>query len=159
MPRMEFHKPIRLVKEVYSVPFQPCSITIGTNSRQPIFRNHEFANAAATVVREYATKHSVKFYAFCFMPDHIHLLTEATLSKSIIDIVKEMKGIWTKCAWQHGMNGLIFQKSFFDHFLRKDEDILTVVHYILNNPVRAGLVERWEAYPHLGSTVYDVGEL
>ena len=156
---MEFHKNIRLTKEVYAVPFQPCSITISVLARQPIFVSAEFTQACIKILKEYVEKHGIQCHVFCFMPDHIHLLTEATKAKSIIAIVQELKGLWTKMAWQHELQGVIFQKSFFDHFLRKDEDIVTVVKYILNNPVRAGLVGTWQEYPFLGSIVYDLNQL
>lgn len=93
------------------------------------------------------------------MPDHVHMLLEGGSSMSIIEVVGEMKGLLTKLGWQHSLQGSIFQKSFFDHFLRADEDIMTVVYYILNNPVRAGLVEHWWEYPYIGSTVYSLGDL
>lgn len=156
---MPFHTRIRLSKEIYTIPYQPCSITIGTAHRQSCFTNDPFTTACIQCLRSYSTKHRIKFYAFCFMPDHIHLLSEATRVKSLITIIQELKGLWTKIGWEHGFQGTVFQKSFFDHFLRKDEDVRTVVHYILNNPVRAGLVKRWEEYPYLGSTVYTREEL
>ncbi|MDO8505839.1 MAG: transposase [bacterium] len=156
---MEFHKNIRLSKGVYEVPFQLCSITISTVARQPIFSKTEFTKGCIEILKEYAQKYDIKCHVFCFMPDHIHLLAEATPTKSLIVIVQELKGLWTRAAWQYRFHGAVFQKSFFDHFLRKDEDIMTVVKYILNNPVRAKIVERWQEYQFLGSTVYNLNEL
>jgi hypothetical protein len=43
--------------------------------------------------------------------------------------------------------------------LRDDEMTLVVAKYILENPVRAGLVERVEEYPFVGSMVYTVREI
>ena len=156
---MEFHKNIRLSKEVYAIPYQPCSITISTANRQPIFAKAEFTESCIEILKEYSLKHAMRCHVFCFMPDHIHLLVEATPTKSLIAIAQELKGLWTKVTWQHGFNGVIFQKSFFDHFLRKDEDIVMVVKYILNNPVRAGLVVKWQEYAFLGSTIYNLKQL
>ena len=51
--------------------------------------------------------------------------------------------------------GVIWQKDYFDHILRKDEVLEKHVKYILGNPVRAGLTKDWKAYPFKGSTVYD----
>ena len=62
----------------------------------------------------------------------------------------------TRIAWAHAISGAIWQRSFFDHFLRTDEDILTVCRYIWNNAVRAGIVQQWNEYPYNGSTVYDL---
>ena len=156
---MPFHKPIRLEKAIYSSLRQPCSLTIGACHRQPIFTNRDFTLSCVDILKHYTTRHGLKCYAFCFMPDHIHLLAEASKDKSFIDIVRELKGLWTKKSWEFGFRGVIFQKSFFDHFLRKDENIETVARYIFNNPVRAGLAEYWHEYPYLGSMVYTKEQL
>jgi hypothetical protein len=43
--------------------------------------------------------------------------------------------------------------------LRGDEATLGVARYILENPVRAGLVARVEDYPFAGSMVYPIAEI
>jgi hypothetical protein len=48
----------------------------------------------------------------------------------------------------------LWQPSFFDRTLRSDESICEVIRYIVQNPIRAGLVERAEDYPYWGSSVY-----
>ena len=44
-----------------------------------------------------------------------------------------------------------WQKDFYDHVMRKHEDIVTQVKYVLDNPVRKGFVSTWEEYPFKGS--------
>jgi len=44
-----------------------------------------------------------------------------------------------------------WQKDFFDHVIRRHEDIATQVKYILDNPLRKGLVSSWQEYPYKGS--------
>jgi len=90
------------------------------------------------------------------MPDHVHLLISASERESIIEFVGEIKSLSTKMAWQHGYSGTIWQRSFYDHFLRKDEDCKMVANYIVHNPVRAGIVEHWQNYPFSGSLVYEL---
>jgi hypothetical protein len=45
----------------------------------------------------------------------------------------------------------LWQKSYHDHILRKEEAVADVVRYILENPVRAGLVDSIGEYPHAWS--------
>jgi len=90
------------------------------------------------------------------MPDHVHLLISASDKKGIVEFVRETKSLSTKMAWQHDYNGTIWQRSFYDHFLRKDEDCRIVANYIIRNPVRAGIVEHWKDYPFCGSLVYEL---
>ncbi len=47
-----------------------------------------------------------------------------------------------------GCNGPIWQKSYFDRAIRKDEDLRTIARYIIANPLRAGLVAHIGEYPH-----------
>ena len=54
------------------------------------------------------------------------------------------------------MKGKFWQTSFYDHFLRKEEDVRDVVMYVLHNPVRKGLVSEWREYPYSGSLVYEL---
>ncbi len=90
------------------------------------------------------------------MPDHIHLLISPSPQVSLVDFVRAFKGRSTRLAWQYGYPGKIWQRSFYDHFLRKEEDVHRVVDYILNNPVRQGIVDDWQEYPFSGSLVYNL---
>lgn len=47
-----------------------------------------------------------------------------------------------------GGSGPIWQTGFYDHALRRDEDVREVARYVVANPVRAGLAARVGAYPH-----------
>ena len=48
----------------------------------------------------------------------------------------------------------LWQQSFYDHALRKAEDVLDVAAYIFENPVRAGIVDDPADYPWSGSLVW-----
>ena len=49
----------------------------------------------------------------------------------------------------------LWQPSFYDHVLRKDEDLLETVKYIFNNPVRKKIVLHYKDYPLSGSFELD----
>ena len=49
------------------------------------------------------------------------------------------------------MPDYFWQKDFYDHVIKKEESIAKQVRYILNNPVRKGLVDLWDKYPYSGS--------
>ncbi|MEB2355563.1 MAG: hypothetical protein OZ915_10335, partial [Ignavibacteriales bacterium] len=51
-----------------------------------------------------------------------------------------------------------WQKDYYDHILRSEENLEIHLKYILNNPVRAGMVNYWKKYPYIGSTVYNLYE-
>ncbi|MGH9387032.1 MAG: transposase, partial [Vicinamibacterales bacterium] len=53
----------------------------------------------------------------------------------------------------------LWQGGYYDHVLRDSESFLGAARYIVMNPVRAGLVQRSEDYPLLGSTEYSLAEI
>jgi REP element-mobilizing transposase RayT len=79
---------------------------------------------------------------------------------SIIEYVRLVKGRSIAEARRRGLIARSFwQRSFFDHFLRREETIASVVRYIFMNPVRATLVDRWDQWHWSGSLVYPMETL
>ena len=92
------------------------------------------------------------------MPEHCHLLLQGESDNSnILDAVKAFK---QKSSYFFSSNNFEFgwQKDFYDHIIRNDEDINQQIIYILYNPVRKELVTEWKDYPFKGSMVYDLEE-
>lgn len=89
-------------------------------------------------------------YAYCFMPDHVHLLVQGGSDSFLPDFVHdfkeavgyEFKGLTGRMSWQ---------RSYHDRILRTYEDLLGVARYIAWNPVRGRLVEEARDWPWLGS--------
>jgi putative transposase len=90
------------------------------------------------------------------MPDHVHLLLGLGQSTNLVSIV----GAWkSKCFLLRRRRGNLrrfWQRSFYDHALRRDEDLLVVARYVLANPIRAGLVENATDYPLSGSFEFQI---
>ena len=84
---------------------------------------------------------------YCFMPDHQHLIITGTCSDS--DIWKAIVSYKQKTGFWMSMNktGIRWQKDFYDLVIRRHGDVAVQVRYILDNPVRKGLVSSWQDYP------------
>jgi len=41
-------------------------------------------------------------------------------------------------------SGTFWQHESYDHVVRGDKELIRIAEYVLNNPVKAGLCERWE---------------
>ena len=76
------------------------------------------------------------------MPDHVHMLVTFGPDASMKKVIRN----WKRYAANHV--GIHWQRDFFDHRLRDDESYEEKAAYILNNPVRAGLVNRFEDWPY-----------
>lgn len=152
----KYHKKIRLEAEIYKNPNLPCSITICTKDKEKIFCNESLARDFLSLLQRYSKENDISIYAYCIMTDHVHLLVSASGKKDIISFVREIKSLSTRIAWGYDYQGSIWQGSFYDHFLRKDEDLKGVATYIIQNPVRKGIVEDWRDYKFCGSMVWNL---
>jgi len=111
-------------------------------------RNHlalpSVAKALLETVRH--RNNSLIWYAHValLMPDHIHLLISFPQSEKRLQIiVSKWKG------WAAKSLKIDWQRDFFEHRLRKEENFRQKADYILANPVRAGLVEKEQDWPYV----------
>lgn len=88
-----------------------------------------------------------QLYAAVVMPDHAHLICLPLMDEDgSISIPEIMRTIKSESAHRInkvlGRTGRVWQDESFDHVLRGDESLRKKVLYVLENPVRAGLVAR-----------------
>ena len=127
-------------------------VTVTTHLRQPWFRLHPgLADTCVDVLRELARERGSVLYAWCVMPDHVHVLVE---DEDLVEFVRRFKGRMTPRARRLGAKRRLWQRSFFDHALRQEESVYRVAMYIWENPVRAGMVDEPHAYRWSGSDVW-----
>jgi len=84
------------------------------------------------------------------MPDHLHVVMslQAGYNGSLQRWVSAFKSYTAKAAKiEFGIQRL-WQMNFYEHVISRDESLLDIVGYVLHNPVRKGIVTRWEDYPH-----------
>ncbi len=152
------HKRIRLDRKLYSQLGMICSVTIGARERHSIFADPTIARSTCDVLHEHARKTRVPVFVYCLMPDHAHLVLGPSPTCDIIAFVGQYKNLAQREVWKLGVNGRIWQVSFWDRFLREEESLDEAVRYVLNNPVRKGIVKLWHDYEFSGSLVYDLCE-
>ena len=122
-------------------------VTSTTHNRIPLFHDFELACAAIGAFTSAQALQDTRLLCWVLMPDHAHWLIqldEGNLSKT----VQRMKSLAARSVNQATKNqGSIWQTSFHDHALRKEEDIRGIARYIVANPLRAGLVNQVGDYP------------
>lgn len=93
------------------------------------------------------------------MPDHLHLPVEGTTDaadfRSFIRDFKQRSAYH----WKQKYGTPLWERGYFEHVLRDDEDTTAAARYIVGNPVRAGLVEDPTHFPYLGSSVLGIRDL
>jgi len=135
------------------------SLTFCTERRQKLFTTKEVVDLVLEQIARAAAEYQFEITTYCFMPDHLHLLVEGKSAgsdaKQFIVRAKQYSGFY----YQQARGSKLWQRYGFEHVLRDDELTLVVAKYILENPVRAGLVKQVEDYPFVGSLVYLLPDL
>jgi REP element-mobilizing transposase RayT len=85
------------------------------------------------------------------MPDHVHLFASLPRHLRLEQYVRLLKQ-HLNGPLQQGLTTpeRLWQPGFFDHLIRANESYEQKWEYVLRNPVRAGLVERWQDWPFQG---------
>jgi putative transposase len=130
-------------------------ITICTEDRQAFLSNGRLVGNLLDCLREKCRAETLDVYAYCFMPDHLHLeLVGLSESSSLVALLKGFKGKATSIGRRDGIRNL-WEKGFYDHVLREGENVNAVAWYIFNNPVRKGLAKDPRDWPYSGSWMFD----
>lgn len=121
----------------------------------------------AKIVKEalmYRDEKVFDLYAFCIMSNHVHLVIKPCRSErysnlqmqsnqsdhqpDILPLHKIMQSLKRHTARQAnivlGRDGAFWQDESYDHVVRDNDEFICIVHYVLENPVKAGLVSKWE---------------
>jgi len=111
-------------------------------NRQELFHDDDDSIRFLETMDKYRKQTEIKVYGWCLMGNHIHLL----LCEGKEDISVTMKRIGVSYAWyynsKYATTGHLFQDRFISENVNSDEYLMTVIRYIHQNPVKAGLVNR-----------------
>ncbi len=105
----------------------------------------------AELICEVLHHHDGKSYtliAYCVMPNHVHLVCRPLCVDGqpipLSRIMKTLKGSTARGAnILLGKQGTFWQQESYDHAARDNPELERIVNYVLNNPCKAGLPDRW----------------
>ena len=137
MPRMS-----RLV-----VPGYPHHITQRGNRRQQTFFGEADYRAYLSLIRKRMVAAGVEVWAYCLMPNHIHLVAVPARPESLAQLLRVVHHRHARRVNEaHGWSGHLWQERFRS-FVMDETHLLAAVRYVELNPVRAGLCERAVDWP------------
>jgi putative transposase len=135
------------------------SLTLSTHFRQELFIAAPEVDLVLSNILQSAVGCDFAVITYCFMPDHLHLFVQGRADncdlEEFVKLAKQTSGF----AYRQAKHTRLWQPSYYDHMLRDDETSLWVIAYILRNPIVAGLVQRCEDYPFLGSGTESLSDL
>ena len=137
----------------------PYHVILGTHHRRPLLGCPPLAEHLIALLAGESAATDACVYAYCLMPDHVHILISPGANDSLIRFVQRFKSRAARISRQLGKEGKLWQRGFYDHILRSEETVEVVARYILGNPVRKGLARSTVEYPFSGSFVFDKAEL
>ncbi len=140
-------------------------LTTSVAGRRRLFTEPDRGKIVLDAIRWLHAANRFVVDAAVVMPDHLHLVGQlrdgsrrdaaptGCLSRdadpSLAKIMHTLKSYSAKRLTGAGVNAPVWQDGCHDHGLRDDEDYRARVRYVLENPVRAGLVRRVEDFPHI----------
>ncbi|MGY2138324.1 REP-associated tyrosine transposase [Pseudomonas reactans] len=131
----------------FSEPNRTYLITTNTHERLPIFSDFNLGRLVVGQFRLAQYQGRVNSLAWVIMPDHFHWIIELQRG-SLADLMRQVKSKSTRSVnGASGRKGRLWQESFHDRALRKEDDLVKMARYVVANPLRAGLVDKIGDYP------------
>ncbi len=126
----------------------------GTN-RQEIFHEDEDNIRLLETLDRYREKNKVKVYGWCLMGNHAHLLIEEENDDLSIIIKRINISYAWFYNWKYNTIGHLFQDRYRSENIEDNQYIMTVLRYIHQNPVKAGMAKKagewkWRSYQGMG---------
>ncbi len=141
------------------IGFHQYSLVFCTLNRSPIFTTHAIVDLARAQILRAAAKEAFDIIAYCFMPDHVHVVAGGASERSVLNAFVKLARQYSGYHHKRHVGTDLWQPYPYEHVLRGEESLARTVRYILENPVRAGLVKDPRDYPFLGSGVYTLDQL
>jgi len=136
----------------------PHHITNRGNRRQPIFFSDEDKKFYLGLLLKYGNRFGLKFWAYCLMRNHVHLIAVPEKANSMSLAIREAHrkySIYVNLLMQ--WQGSLWQRRYYS-FPLEDTHLYQTLRYVENNPVRAGIVKTAEEYPWSSAPAHVLGK-
>jgi len=128
-------------------PGYPHHITQRGNNRMLVFFDDEDRQTYLTLLAGYAEKHALQIWAYCLMPNHVHILVVPERTDSLARGIGLTNQVYTQYLnRKHDQSGRLWQNRFFSCIVEEDKHLWAVARYIEHNPIKAGLAKKPQDY-------------
>ncbi|MGH7794378.1 MAG: REP-associated tyrosine transposase [Candidatus Binatia bacterium] len=133
-------------------------VIVRGNQRQKTFLKAFDYEVYVEKLAQYRRRYKVTIYAYCLMPNHVHLLLECSRTP----LARFMQGLQQSYTQYFNRTynkvGHLFQGRYKAILCQKEAYLLELVRYIHLNPVRSKLVRSAERYSYSGEQAYWKGK-
>lgn len=138
-------------------PNIPHHVTQRGNRRQQTFFCDDDYHAYISLMAEWCGKYNVEIWAWCLMPNHVHLIAVPETENSLARAIGEAHRRYTRrINFREGWRGHLWQERFAS-FPMDERYLLAAARYVEMNPVTAGIVARPEEYPWSSAAAHLAG--
>jgi putative transposase len=136
----------------------PHHITQRGNRRQKTFFKDEDYQVYLELVSEWCRKFHLDIWAYCLMPNHVHLIAVPETKESMARAIGEAHRRYTRYInFRKGWRGHLWQERFAS-FPMDELYLLAAARYIELNSVVSGLVKKPEKYPWSSASAHMEGK-
>ena len=130
----------------------------GNRRQQTFFRDGDY-RAYVALAGEHCRRCGVAIWAWCLMPNHVHLVAVPETASGLAEAVGETHRLYARqIHFRTGWRGYFWQGRFAS--VAMDEaHLYTAVRYVELNPVRARLVDAAEDWPWSSARAHLRGEV
>jgi putative transposase len=125
---------------------------------KPLFVIKEVVEECILTLSEVAGIYTLDVLCYCFMPTHSHMLLKGEETSDLREFVRIYKQK-TSYRYKKMFGKPLWQRGYYDRVLRKSEESFGVSAYVLQNPVRKGLVSDPRDYPYSGSFMCSIDDI
>lgn len=123
-------------------------------NRQQIFEDNADMQRFIETLLRYKEQSGYVIYAYCLMGNHVHILLKEG-KEDLTLMLKRIAGSYVYWYnWKYHRIGHLFQDRFKSEPVENDSYFLTVLRYIHQNPVKAGLCRKAEKYAYSSINEY-----
>jgi putative transposase len=132
----------------------PHHVTQRGNRRMPTFFREEDYLAYLSLMAEWCRKCQVEIWAYCLMPNHVHLIAVPATDEGLRQGIGEAHRRYSRLInLREGWQGHLWQGRFAS-FPMDENYLLAVARYIEMNPVRAGLAASPQSWQWSSATAH-----
>jgi REP element-mobilizing transposase RayT len=129
-------------------------VIVRGNHRETVFFDHSDYETYLRRLAVYRARYAVTLHAYCLMPNHVHLVL-GTAALPLDRFMQCLQQSYTqRFNRRYAQVGHVFQGRYKALLCATDEYLVTLVRYVHQNPVRAGLAAHAADYPYSGHRAY-----
>ncbi len=115
-------------------------------NQQQIFEYEEDGFRFLETLSKYKEQCGYEIYAYCLMGNHVHILLKEG-KENLTLVLKRIAGSYVYWYnWKYRRCGHLFQDRFKSEPVEDDAYFLTVIRYIHQNPIKAGICKNIDGY-------------